>query len=231
MKSLKVLFLATFVVLPCLVNAEVAEVYQWKAFPGKQEAMLVSMAKAAEIHRAQGAQVSINAHNIGSTQMVDYVVRWDDTKKYAQSKDEQANSEAWVKFWAEVSGNPAGELVASFAANNLDQSKKASDFDGSYVYSVSVYEVVPGKDMELIERFMESKSILEKAGARVEVYQGNWGAPGQYHYVLLFDSWVSLEASFAKLGPGSEWAKLMQRRASDDVVAEQSHFFTGATLN
>ena len=129
---MKVLFLATFVVLPCLVNAEVAEVYQWKAFPGKQEAMLLSMAKAAEIHRAQGAQVSINAHNIGSTQMVDYVLRWDDTKKYAQSKDEQANSEAWVKFWAEVSGNPAGELVASFAANNLDQSKKASDFDGSY---------------------------------------------------------------------------------------------------
>ena len=54
--------------------ADVAEVYQWKAFPGKSQDMLVNMSKAAEIHRAEGAQVSINAHNIGSTQLVDYVV-------------------------------------------------------------------------------------------------------------------------------------------------------------
>ena len=67
-----------------------------------------------------------------------------------------------------------GEHVASFAGNNLDQSKKASDFNGSYVYSVSVWEVETGKDMQLIQAFMESKTILEETGARVEIYQGNW---------------------------------------------------------
>mgnify|MGYP000291582465 FL=1 len=79
---------------------------------------------------------------------------------------------------------------------------------------------------------MESKSILEDTGARVEVYAGNWGAPGEYHYVLLYDSWTDLEASFAKLNvPGSEWMQMMQRRATDEVVGEQIGFFTGSTLN
>ena len=231
MKKVKVLFLGMLVSFSLIARAEVAEVYQWKAFPGKQQDMLMAMSKAAKIHRDEGAQVAINAHNIGSTQLVDYVLRWDDSKKYAQSKDKQASSKAWVEFWAEANSNPSGELVASFSGNNLDRSRKASDFDGSYVYSVSVWEVVPGKNLQLIERFMESKSILEKSGARVEIYQGNWGAPGEYHYVLLYDSWTALEASFSKLGPGSEWAKMQQRRANDEVVGEQTAFFTGITLN
>ena len=96
---------------------------------------------------------------------------------------------------------------------------------------MAVWEVVPGKNRGLIERFMESKAILEKSEARVEVYLGNWGAPGEYHYVLLYDSWAAFEASVSKLGPGSEWAKMMQRRAKDEVVGEQTSFFTGATLN
>ena len=122
-------------------------------------------------------------------------------------------------------------MMASFSANNLDQSRKASDFDGSYVYSVNVWKVETGKDMELIQRFMSSKPILEKAGARVEIYQANWGAPGEYHYVLMFDSWSALEESFSKLGPGSEWAAYMQSRADDEIIAEQTAWFTGQTAN
>ena len=232
MKKLKNILIGIMLIFSANSFSEVAEVYQWKAFPGKSQDMLVSMGKAAEIHASEGAQVSINAHNIGSTQLVDYVVRWDNSEDYAKSKDIQRSSEAWVEFWAESNQNPSGELVASFAGNNLDRTKKASDFNGSYVYSVSVWKVVPGKDLALIERFMESKSILEDTGARVEVYAGNWGAPGEYHYVLLYDSWTDLEASFAKLNvPGSEWMQMMQRRAADEVVGEQIGFFTGSTLN
>ena len=232
MKNIKHYLLGIFLFFSASSYAEVAEVYQWKAFPGKSQDMLVNMSKAAEIHKAQGAQVSINAHNIGSTQLVDYVVRWDNSKDYAKGKDLQASSEAWVQFWADANTNPSGELVASFAGNNLDQSKKASDINGSYVYSVSVWEVETGKDMQLIQAFMESKSILEDTGARVEIYQGNWGAPGEYHYVLLYDSWVALENSFAQLNaPGSAWLKMQQRRMSDEPSGKQIAFFTGSTLN
>ena len=121
--------------------------------------------------------------------------------------------------------------MASVSANNLDPSKKASDFKGSYDYSAAIWKVNPGKDMALITRFMEAKPILEAAGARVEIYAGGWGAPGEYHYVLMYDSWTALEASFSKLGPGSDWAKLMQKRASETGVGEQIGYITAQTMN
>ena len=51
-------------------------------------------------------------------------------------------------------------------------------------------------------------------------------APGEYHYVLMFDSWSALEESFSKLGPGSEWAAYMQSRADDEIIGEQTAWFS-----
>ena len=81
MKKIKNILFSMIFVFSTTSFSEVAEVYQWKAFPGKSQDMLMSMGKAAAIHASEGAQVSINAHNIGSTQLVDYVVRWDNTKE------------------------------------------------------------------------------------------------------------------------------------------------------
>ena len=232
MKNIKKILISFGLFVSLNLVADVAEVYQWKAFPGKTQQMLESMQRASEIHEKEGAQVVIDLLNVGSTPLVNYVMRWDDSKKYAQFKDNQNQSSEWLEYWADVNQNPSGEMVASFSANNLDTTKKASDFDGSYVYSVTVWKVQPGKDFQLIERFMESKAILEKSGARVEIYQGNWGAPNEYHFLLMYNSWVDLESSFSKLvNPGSEWMSMMQRRANDEVIAEQLSFFTGNTAN
>ena len=230
-KTIHLIVVSIFLSISTVSFADVVEVFQWKAFPGKGQDMLESMSKAAKIYASEGGQVSIDAHNIGSTQLINYVIRWDNSKDYAKSKDLQRSSKAWADFWAESNANPAGELVASFSANNLDPSKKASDFKGSYVYSAAIWKVNPGKDLALITRFMEAKPILEAAGARVEIYAGGWGAPGEYHYVLMFDSWTALEASFSKLGPGSDWAKLMQKRASETGVGEQIGYITAQTMN
>ena len=230
-KTIHLIVVSIFLSISTVSFADVVEVFQWKAFPGKGQDMLESMSKAAKIYASEGGQVSIDAHNIGSTQLINYVIRWDNSKDYARSKDLQKSSKAWADFWAESNANPAGELVASFSANNLDPTKKASDFKGSYVYSAAIWKVNPGKDMALITRFMEAKPILEAAGARVEIYAGGWGAPGEYHYVLMYDSWAALEASFSKLGPGSDWAKLMQKRASETGVGEQIGYITAQTMN
>ena len=230
-KTIHLIVVSIFLSISTVSFADVVEVFQWKAFPGKGQDMLESMSKAAKIHASEGGQVSIDAHNIGSTQLINYVIRWDNSKDYAKSKDLQRSSKAWADFWAESNTNPAGELMASFSANNLDPSKKASDFKGSYVYSAAIWKVNPGKDMALITRFMEAKPILEAAGARVEIYAGGWGAPGEYHYVLMYDSWAALEASFSKLGPGSDWAKLMQKRASETGAGEQIGYITAQTMN
>ena len=232
MKYIKKIIISFTLVVSLNTFSDVAEVYQWKAFPGKTQQMLQSMQRAAEIHEKEGAQVVIDLLNVGSTPLVNYVMRWDDSQSYANFKDNQNQSEEWLEYWAEVNQDPSGEMVASFSANNLDQTRKASDFDGSYVYSVAIWKVEPGKDLQLIERFMESKAILENSGARVEIYRGNWGALNEYHFLLMYDSWTDLEASFTKLvTPGSDWMNMMQRRANDEVIAEQLSFFSGNTAN
>ena len=78
MKILRNILLTTILSFTAFTYSDVAEVYQWKAFPGKSAEMMESMERAAEIHRKQGAHVSIDAHNVGSTQLVNYVLRWDD---------------------------------------------------------------------------------------------------------------------------------------------------------
>jgi hypothetical protein len=230
MKILRNMLLTTILSFTAFTYSDVAEVYQWKAFPGKSAEMMESMAKAAEIHRKQGAHVSIDAHNVGSTQLVNYVLRWDDGASYAATKDAQTNSEEWVEFWAESSANPSGEMMASFQGANIDQSVMASDFDGSYVYSVAVWEVQPGKALELIQRFQTAEKILEDAGARVEIYQGGWGSVNEFHYVLMYENWAALNESFTKMGPGSDWAEYMASSAQQEIISTQTAFFTAQTM-
>jgi len=227
----KIKFIATLIILsiPTVSYSEVVEVFTWKAFPGKGQVLLQNMNIAANIHRSQGVQVSINAHDIGSTQLTDYVLRWDDIDSWAKTKDSQRNSPEWLQFWADAAENPAGELVTSFSGGNLDQTKKASDFTGSWVYSVNVWDPHEGKEAEVLQRFQVAKEILEKSGARVEIYGGGWGSNGLIHYVLMYKSWADLAESFSKLGPGSDWSTFLA--ANSEVIADELSYFTGQTLN
>ena len=79
MRNLKNILLSLIIAFSTSSFSEVAEVYQWKAFPGKSMEMMESMLKAAEIHEKQGANVAIDVHNVGSTQLVNYDLRWDDS--------------------------------------------------------------------------------------------------------------------------------------------------------
>ena len=121
-------------------------------------------------------------------------------------------------------------MMASFQGANIDQSVMASDFDGSYVYSVAVWEVQPGKALELIQRFQTAEKILEDAGARVEIYQGGWGSVNEFHYVLMYENWAALNESFTKMGPGSDWAEYMASSAQQEIISTQTAFFTAQTM-
>ena len=230
MKILRNILITTIMSFTAFTYSDIAEVYQWKAFPGKNAEMMQSMAKAAAIHTKQGAHVSIDAHNVGSTQLVNYLLRWDDGASYAASKDAQTNSEEWVEFWAESSANPSGEMMASFQGVNIDPTVMASDFEGSYVYSVGIWKVQPGKALDLIQRFQTAEKILEEAGARVEIYQGGWGSIDEFHYVLMYENWASLNESFLKMGPGSDWSEYMAESAQQDIIATQTSYFTAQTI-
>ena len=188
--------------------AELAEVYTWKAFPGKGTLMLSNMAEAAAIHTAEGASVYIYAHNVGSTQLVDYVLRWDNRGAWGATKDKSRGSEKWVEFWAKTSGDPSGELVSSLSGRNLDASVKAESFRGLNTYGVWVWDPAPGKNAEVLQTFAAATNIHQSLGARVDTYGEGFGGTGNYHYLLSFKSWSDMAAFQDKLVNDPRWLEL-----------------------
>ncbi len=90
MKKIQVLLIGSLLTISSVSFAEVLEVYNWKAIPGKAQQMLSTMNEAAEIHTALGATVGIYQLNVGSENQVDYVVRTDDQISWGKFKDKLA---------------------------------------------------------------------------------------------------------------------------------------------
>ena len=206
--------------------AEMVEVYTWKAFPGKGAEMINTFTEAKGIHEEAGASVAIVQRMTGSTQEVDYVMRWDDATAWGASMD-AANSPKmaakWQSFLAKASLNPSGEMVGSVSGTNLDSSKKASDFDGSLVYGAWVWKVAPEKRADFVERVMTSKKIHESLGARVEVYAESVGGTGNMHYVMFWDSYSDWAESVDKMSSSKEWAAQQANRDSSVATLIASH--------
>ena len=79
MKKLKILLLGMSLIFSATTFSDVAEVFTWKAEPGKDAELIQAFREAAELHQKEGAVVSIEAMNVGDTQgTYQYVLRWDD---------------------------------------------------------------------------------------------------------------------------------------------------------
>tara|TARA_Y100001970_G_scaffold178308_1_gene217150 strand:+ start:201 stop:896 length:696 start_codon:yes stop_codon:yes gene_type:complete len=207
MKKLNKIILVLSLTTSSLVYSEVAEVFTWKANPGKDAELIQAFKEAAVIHEKEGAVVAIEAMNVGDTQgTYQYVMRWDNPVEWGKSKDKINTSAEWAAFGQKYAPGSLGVMVSSLSGGNLDQSVKATDFADPFVYSVQVWEATPGKVQELVANFMTAKSIIEQTGARVEIYSEGTGGNGKFHYVLLYENWTKMGESYAALGASDEWA-------------------------
>ena len=207
MKKIKLITTLLILSIPAVGYSEVVEVFTWKANPGKDAQMVQAFREAATIHEKEGAVVSMETMNVGGTQgEYQYVMRWDNPVEWGISKDKINTSPEWAAFGRKYRPGSLGEMVSSISGGNLDATVKATDFSDPFVYSVQVWEATPGKVQELVSNFMTAKSIIENTGARVEIYSEGTGGNGKFHYVLLYDNWTKMGASYAALGASSEWA-------------------------
>ena len=186
-------------------SAEIVEVYRWKAFPGQGAELLAAAQEAASIHKAMGASVQINQLDIGSTQNMDYVLRYDDLSSWGRLKDMNATSADWTAFFTRFAEDPPGELVESIFATNTDAATMADDFTDVSAFSVFVWDPVPGGSVALTEGFSAAKLIHENLGARVETYIESFGGTDKMHYVMLFDSWTHMAEVTEALSTDEAW--------------------------
>ena len=102
MKTIKIISFATALMTLCgMAQAELMEVYTWKAFPGKSSQMVTNFIEAKKLHEEAGASVSIVQRMTGSTQEVDYIMRWDDTTSWGSAMDKSRSPsmmQKWQKF-------------------------------------------------------------------------------------------------------------------------------------
>ena len=211
--------------------AEIVEVYRWKAYPGKYSQMLSDMQLAAQIHSDMGISVQINQLGIGSTQNIDYVMRFDDMDHWGQMKDMNAVSEEWSTFYSRVAANPGGELVESINGINTDTSVMADDFENGKVFSVFVWEPAPGRSQELAQGFQAAANIHESLGARVESYNEGFGGTNKMHYVMIYDSWSDMAAVQTRMSTSEEWQAFQNATATaTEPTATLVQTFTGQTV-
>jgi len=211
--------------------AEIVEVYRWKAFPGKATQLLTDMQEAAQIHNDMGISVQINQLGIGSTQNIDYVMRFDDLETWGRLKDMNAASAEWSTFFSRVATNPGGELVESINGINTDASVMAEDFENGNVFSVFVWDPSPGRSQELAQGFEAAASIHESLGARVESYSEGFGGTDKMHYVMIFDSWSDMAAVQNRMATSEEWLAFQNATSgATEPAATLVQTFTGQTI-
>lgn len=202
-----------------LASAEIIEVYTWEPHPGRSADMLATMQEAAQIHTALGANIQINALDIGSTQNIDYVMRYDDISDWGASRDRNAASEEWTAFFARYSSDPAGKLVASIQGVNTDPSAMADDFSEHPVFTVNIWEPAVGRGGDLAQGLAAAKAIHEELGARVEVYNEGFGGTNKQHYVMFFDSWTHMAEVTEAMSTSESWQAFMAATAAASASA------------
>lgn len=228
MKTLKKIFINLVFIISLNAYSEVAEVYSYKADPGKGSVMIENMVEAAKIQRELGAHVTINQLDVGSEQQIDYVIRFDSIEEWGEVKDKLQANEGWNNFQSKVAANPSGTLQMSFAAGNLDANEKSSSFPNSGVYGVWVWEVANGKLPEVLENFAQAKVIHEKLGARIEYYSEGLGLPNTLHYVALFDDWSDMASFLAAAATSQELLSFQAGVDADSATLVRQ--ITGRTL-
>jgi len=198
---------------------EILEVYTWKSYPGRSEQLLQTFEQAAAIHSKLGISVTINALGVGTSQDMDYVLRYDDLESYGRLKDATFNDEEWNTFLAKVRANPSGELVSSWSANNIDSSNRAEDFTKKgQVIAFFRWKPAPGAIglQTMIQGASRSKPVHESLGARVETYQINSGENrGQVLYLMIYDNFSDMAKTTAAMASNAEWQALLSENSNN----------------
>ena len=213
---------------------EILEVYTWKPYPGKAEQLLQTFEEAAEIHSSLGIGVTINALGVGTTQNMDYVLRYDDLESYGRLKDANFGDTSWNTFLAKARANPSGELVSSWSANNLDSSNMADDFtEQGQVIAFFRWQPASGAAglQAMRQGAMTSKPVHEDLGARIEAYQINSGENrGQVLYLMIYDSFSDMARTNSAMASSSEWQSLLLENSTNPNFGTLVHSGQAMTI-
>ncbi len=101
----------------------VAQVFQFRIVPGRNEEFTKNVAAAKQIHERLGGRVRVWTALVAgpNTGMVSYVIEHDDLAAYGDFGTKLAADPEWVEYLAKTLGraDPAGTLQSGTLANEI----------------------------------------------------------------------------------------------------------------
>lgn len=165
--------------LPMLANATVTQVTLWQPEPGKTMQMLQVATEAKAMHSKLGAQADMAIDAMGR---LHFIMAFEDWETWGAYRAKMAASAEMQAFVAKIQTDPPARQVENFL---LNQPLEAVP---NQVYSVLVFEPMPGRFGELMQAAMKASEIHTKDGATVGI---NVDQVGNMHYVMSFESWAA----------------------------------------
>tara|TARA_Y100001968_G_C19365479_1_gene722287 strand:+ start:159 stop:806 length:648 start_codon:yes stop_codon:yes gene_type:complete len=186
-----------------LVNAEgIADIYFYKAKPGKLNEAANLMREGRDIGLANGQNVIVHQQNIGRGGEKIFV--WVDLfESYSQRAMQAYSNESWVPFIEKFNTQEVLEPIKSYQMTSLDEINP-----GDYIVQVWTWKPKKGKSAQTLKALEEAKEIFEKHGFLVDLWQHGLGSKNFYNFVMLSNSKELQAKSLESLQQDEKWMKL-----------------------
>lgn len=196
-------------------QAQVLEVFIWKALPGVSNAnpqLFANGLRAKAIQGKHGAQVSVardQMNNMHFSLMHENYAAMNEF--YKNLNQDEANAE----FWRDGNANPIAELTESYLLDVVAEGK------GGPVYEVFIWQPLPGKVGAMIQGAMGAKPLHDKIGlGSVSILMDRLN---RLHYLIQFESWEQHAKFWDTPNPAfNEYMEKLNQDPSAELVKNYS---------
>ena len=225
MKSLKY-YLAVLCIgfISTTYSAGYADAYFYKAKPGKLAEAAELMREGRDIGLANDQLVIVHQQNIGRG--AEKMFLWVDFFNTYEDRAKAYTAEAWTPYLEKFNSQDILEPVRSYQMTSLD------DIDpGDYIVQVWVWDPKKGKAAETLEALEEAKTIFEKHGFLIDLWQHGLGSKNYYQFVMLSTSEEAQAKSLSSLESDTEWQEKQMEWFDEEKYGKLVESYQVTSLN
>ena len=201
-KLIKFITFVTLFMSFSLIKAEgIADIYFYKAKPGKYSEAADLMREGRDIGLANGQSVIVHRQNMGKGGEKIFV--WVDFfENYTQRASQAYSNESWEPFLEKFDSQDILEPIKSYQMTSLDEINP-----GDYIVQVWTWAPPKGKAAQTLKALEEAKEIFESHGFLVDLWQHGLGSKNFFNFVMLSNSKEEQAKSYESLLADQEWQR------------------------
>ncbi len=201
-KLIKFITVVTLFMSFSLLKAEgIADIYFYKAKPGKYQEAADLMREGRDLGLANGQSVIVHQQNMGKGGEKIFV--WVDFfENYTQRASQAYSNESWAPFIKKFNSQDILEPIKSYQMTSLDEINP-----GDYIVQIWTWAPQKGKSAQTLKALEEAKEIFECHGFLIDLWQHGLGSKNFFNFVMLSNSKEEQAKSLESLLNDQEWQR------------------------